>query len=1744
MQSFVREEVEDEKSQEPNQKPEIEDDEVEEDEPNVEPEQEDDLEVHTDNQEDNTSSSKQKSAKAIQSPKKLALDHYREWEKAFKFINLKRPSKNRYELDEEKTVENIASTKVFDLVFKRVEEKSFFLTLVIDQGETMELWTELIRNFEQMLMTMGVFSRISIYYWDTKKEKPILYVDKALKREVSEKLVVIDGKRNLVWVMSDCIAPAWKSGKAFKSIERWTIKSFTSILQMFPKEMWMGTMLFKGKHIRLSSNSFNPINKKLQIKSSKKKNTALKIPIISFDPYALQAWAKVVVNSKENSISGIELENLDFEPLKTPLKKDITTEMRMQRFYSQASPTAQKLAFYMSVLPVDFQVTRILQEERLPKSNQAHVAEVFLGGLIERRKKSKDIHYDFYPKVREELNANISADESFEIMADMSNFVSNHLGIGFDFKALLADPNGVFEGDFSLHDESLAYAKLASKVLKRKGGELYTIAKKIDTKVNEIELESFPKNYEEQVIDKLSNTFIEELVNYEIDDESLTYDGRVATISQLDQAQNIELLNIKKIENDNYYIDVNFNIDSYIEVVNYSDKTFPNTEKEYLLSVDCIILVEFKKLNLYELKIETILDVTIKRQLLKEIILYKEDNLDIDLVEIVNYLNTICNYIIFKIGKYDFQLNSIIDASLSYDKINYQIDEESIDSLRTIIFTEKPYNNNYFFEPNINRDDNLRIVSFSNWNSLTTLPKNNGLVYFVAWLLALTSEKFDRHYESNECIYNFSGIKTDIDNNMRNAYICQNCLDITVDYFSDSRILDDLIKIMDFVGKASKYDLDVLDKSNEVIQTVWIIAPGEEARIWNDCRDEGYIAIGWDKIDVNKYTSLSTSKDQLKKDLIFTYGEKYNTRKHNFLWNFGKVMKIGDIVIARNGRSIIVGIGKIVSDYIAPNDVNNPRINKEYKQIRRVEWWDIKEHSIENGLFPINTVFKTTSENKMISDILKKVLTSLTEYEIMKSVLLQLERNNWIETNIIREYKLPNRGRADILLKYENKNLAVIEVKSPKSEPKAGLEQAIYYGKLLNLDYVYATNGLAIYEYSLKNEIGKYIDEYPSPDKLLQKYNVLNQQLKEDILETIPYINNNLKRHHKEAISAIIEEIINRNKRILLSLVTGVGKSVILLEVIHKLYKSNLYEGRKPRVLFLSDRKMLVHQSMNIMKELGGVYEVSGKNKVIDYNQNLFFATIQLMQRKEISLEKNFFDMIVIDSIPLNMENLEYILNNNLNAIQIGFSQKSSKKIKEYFGEVIYKYSYQDAINDNTVEPFRLERIEDTDLLNSNTPLLLERISLTILNMITSDEKVVIVCDSIAEMRAISDVINEFNNITDEEICFNISTFSSSKERDEIQKKLHDDTMPFVLTVTKEFLIGIDIGNVRKLVLGTRNISIDKLQNIIHKFTNNSRVKDLVVIDFFNHINQENFDFTHEQTSFLSDTWDFNEDVLTRKIINKLTMHVEKNNKQEVANLIEYPLKRFGFIPDIKDKEDFIKRYSQIFDEKLISMLLSASDKDWSEVGYKGTMFNNGLIWINEGKIIAINYTSEEEKKLQKKLKRQDKNLIYILLKDYKENKLIWITENYKIRIDELTDSSYRCAIWKKEESQAKKPSMIFWNGEVTYEGNQGYHYYTFLFKEQKYIISVNALKNDILGELSIYENNKLLIEEKVLFQVDNITNDKFDRKYKLSKLRDVMIENLEKTWKDFDTELKDPFDMKQKEKENLEKLRKSKKKR
>lgn len=130
---------------------------------------------------------------------------------------------------------------------------------------------------------------------------------------------------------------------------------------------------------------------------------------------------------------------------------------------------------------------------------------------------------------------------------------------------------------------------------------------------------------------------------------------------------------------------------------------------------------------------------------------------------------------------------------------------------------------------------------------------------------------------------------------------------------------------------------------------IWLIRPGEGARLWDGCKETNCIVIGWEDEDgFSKYKSL----DDVKKD--------YESNNANSIWYFYNDIEIGDVVIAIKANDIVLGIGKVNSGYIGPKDPKNPGL--EYKNARMVEWLITEKLEKISNTFPPKTVTPNKSE--------------------------------------------------------------------------------------------------------------------------------------------------------------------------------------------------------------------------------------------------------------------------------------------------------------------------------------------------------------------------------------------------------------------------------------------------------------------------------------------------------------------------------------------------------------------------------------------------------------------------------------------------------------------------------------------------------------------------------------------------------------------------------------------------------------
>ena len=110
---------------------------------------------------------------------------------------------------------------------------------------------------------------------------------------------------------------------------------------------------------------------------------------------------------------------------------------------------------------------------------------------------------------------------------------------------------------------------------------------------------------------------------------------------------------------------------------------------------------------------------------------------------------------------------------------------------------------------------------------------------------------------------------------------------------------------------------------------VWLISPGEGARRWSAFQGQGIAAIGFDDVgDISEYES----KDDVHQALI-DGGHGRNPYNNSLaLWQFANEIEVGDIVISKKGRGVILGWGTVTGGYA--HDPERP----EYQNVRSVEW--------------------------------------------------------------------------------------------------------------------------------------------------------------------------------------------------------------------------------------------------------------------------------------------------------------------------------------------------------------------------------------------------------------------------------------------------------------------------------------------------------------------------------------------------------------------------------------------------------------------------------------------------------------------------------------------------------------------------------------------------------------------------------------------------------------------------------------
>jgi type I restriction enzyme R subunit len=530
-------------------------------------------------------------------------------------------------------------------------------------------------------------------------------------------------------------------------------------------------------------------------------------------------------------------------------------------------------------------------------------------------------------------------------------------------------------------------------------------------------------------------------------------------------------------------------------------------------------------------------------------------------------------------------------------------------------------------------------------------------------------------------------------------------------------------------------------------------------------------------------------------------------------------------------------------------------------------------------------------------------------------------------SRIRREFKITlgriegsgRRGKAltaDYVLEYRNTKLAVIEAKAWDKALTEGLGQAKDYAAKLAVRYTYASNGQGVYgvdmhtgvEREVKSQLSDEALSFPTPDELWNRTFAAENAWRDRFAE-VSYPDKSgtwqLRFYQEIAVARVLERIAAGDKRVLLTLATGTGKTSIAFQIAWKLFQARWNLGgeptRRPRILFLADRNTLANQAIRDFGAFAAFAddafvrispdEIRKKGKV-PKNGSLFFTIFQtFMSGKTPSGDDapyfgdyppDFFDLVIIDECHRGGANDEGswrgILDYFAPAVQLGLTatpkRNENADTYAYFGEPVFTYSLKDGINDGFLTPFRVKQIATTldDYVYTSDDTLVEgeieqgrryeeadfnkvieikerekkRVEI-FMSLIDQREKTLVFCATQTHALAVRDLINQLKTSKDPSYCQRVTADDGVLGEGYLRDfQDNEKTIPTILTTSQKLSTGVDARNVRNIVLMRPVNSMIEFKQIIGRGTRLYDGKDYFTI----------YDFVRAHHHFSDPAWD------------------------------------------------------------------------------------------------------------------------------------------------------------------------------------------------------------------------------------------------------------------------------------------------
>lgn len=516
---------------------------------------------------------------------------------------------------------------------------------------------------------------------------------------------------------------------------------------------------------------------------------------------------------------------------------------------------------------------------------------------------------------------------------------------------------------------------------------------------------------------------------------------------------------------------------------------------------------------------------------------------------------------------------------------------------------------------------------------------------------------------------------------------------------------------------------------------------------------------------------------------------------------------------------------------------------------------------------------------------------------------LQLrEEVSFTKGKITVRRKVVNRGeqkRADYILYWKpNIPIAIVEAKDNNHAVADGMEQAINYSNILDVPFVFTSNGdgFVFYDKTISDDNVQTeltLSEFPSPEYLWNKYKSYKgiPDSADKIVSQEYYFNSNDKRKPRYyqciAVNRVIEAIANGESRILLTMATGTGKTYTAFQIVYRLWKARV----KKRILFLADRNVLVDDPMKkdfkfFNADNNNRRMTKIKNKQVDKAFEVYFAIYQGVTGLDgffdtyREFSPAFFDLIIVDECHRGSAKddsawrkiLEYFKS----ATQIGMTAtpKETKDTSniEYFGDPIFTYTLRQGIEDGFLAPYKVIRvnidkdvegyrptkgkkdkygneIEDREynlkdfdknlILEKRTEIVAKRVSDFLKKNNSRFAKTIFFCVDIDHANRMAQALrNENSDLVNQNSKYVVQMTSGSEGVDELENFMDSkSTYPVLVTTSKLLTTGVDADTCKFIVLDSNINSMTEFKQTIGRGTRINEEHDklyFTIVDFRN----------------------------------------------------------------------------------------------------------------------------------------------------------------------------------------------------------------------------------------------------------------------------------------------------------------------